>query len=1093
MKVLLPRVYSFRTFINKNSIRQLGAPEREVEASVVKYSTDGAHGFEITVDFESTRILVLNKEPNGGSTLNAAILRLASCEPADGVFDARNGIWLKHPHIGAPEVTHVQRRRSAIESWRNAFSYYRADETEKFIGLRKPQEGALHAIHAHWSIQDGVASVVMPTGTGKTETMLAALVSAQCERVLVVVPTDALRAQISEKFLTLGVFKSERSKVLSPEAQYPVVGTLEHAPKSPADAQAMFEPCNVVVTTSHIAARCKVDVQQRIADLCSHLFIDEAHHVEAPTWKAFKSNFNNARVLQFTATPFREDDKLIDGNIIYAYPLRKAQAENYFRPIRFRPVYEFDSSKADERIAQQVIAELNTDVTKRHVAMARVGSIDRAIAVHELYVRLGQFNPVVVHSNLKSSERRAALDMLRAGTSRIVVCVDMLGEGFDMPELKIAAFHDIRKSLAVTLQLAGRFTRARSDVGDATFIANTADVDVRAELRKLYTQDPDWNELLPQLSESAIAGEVETQKFLQGFGEFPAEIPIRELDVATSMVVYRTRCTVWSPEKFRKGLYSIKPSDQVHHTINDKARVLIVVTGRKLPVPWTNVESIHDWMWELLIAVWDEKRSLLYIHGSDNNGEYKSLAKALCGEDVELVAEPTVFRCFHGVKRLLLTNLGLNEQFGRRVRYVGRMGPDVASRLPDVVKQNTRKAVLSGVGYEGGVMVNIGASKKGRIWSFQRVRLDSFIRWADAIGTKVIDEAIDTDEVLEGTLIPEVITNRPEAMPVFVDWPDDVYTERESFWSVTLNGDPAVIPFAQVGIDLVEPSVAGPLKFKVFSETSNAEFELQLSGGDPANANYRFVALGKPCTLRRNSVELDLLEFFDSRPPLIWFSDGSYIEGNLLVKLRSNAPLFDKDKIDAWDWSGIDLRKEALGVTNESDSIQHRVVERMCKQGDHQIIYDDDGAGESADVVGVSLKQEDGKSIVEVDFYHCKYTSGEPGARVDDLYEVCGQAQKSVTWIHRQMRHGDLFLHLLRRDPKVRGGGQVSRYRRGTRDELVQIKDAARASELRLRMFIVQPGLSKSKASDAQLTLLSVTEAYLAETYQVPLSVIASE
>jgi superfamily II DNA or RNA helicase len=57
----------------------------------------------------------------------------------------------------------------------------------------------------------------------------------------------------------------------------------------------------------------------------------------------------------------------------------------------------------------------------------------------------------------------------------------MLGEGFDLPELKIAAFHDIRKTLAVTLQLAGRFTRARHDLGDATFIANLADVDVRMD------------------------------------------------------------------------------------------------------------------------------------------------------------------------------------------------------------------------------------------------------------------------------------------------------------------------------------------------------------------------------------------------------------------------------------------------------------------------------------------------------------------------------------------------------------------------------------------------------------------------------------
>jgi|SRR5215469_3645283 len=95
----------------------------------------------------------------------------------------------------------------------------------------------------------------------------------------------------------------------------------------------------------------------------------------------------------------------------------------------------------------------------------------------------------------------------------------MLGESFDLPELKIAAFHDIRKTLAVTLQLAGRFTRKRPDLGNATFIANTADVHVQDELRKLYTRDPDWNLLLPQLSETMIGEQVSLQAFLRGFTE----------------------------------------------------------------------------------------------------------------------------------------------------------------------------------------------------------------------------------------------------------------------------------------------------------------------------------------------------------------------------------------------------------------------------------------------------------------------------------------------------------------------------------------------------------------------------------------------
>jgi superfamily II DNA or RNA helicase len=50
-------------------------------------------------------------------------------------------------------------------------------------------------------------------------------------------------------------------------------------------------------------------VQTRMAFHCPYLFIDEAHHAEAPTWNAFKEKFCERRVLQFTATPYREDGR----------------------------------------------------------------------------------------------------------------------------------------------------------------------------------------------------------------------------------------------------------------------------------------------------------------------------------------------------------------------------------------------------------------------------------------------------------------------------------------------------------------------------------------------------------------------------------------------------------------------------------------------------------------------------------------------------------------------------------------------------------------------------------------------------------------
>src|SRR5437867_1395705 len=80
--------------------------------------------------------------------------------------------------------------------------------------------------------------------------------------------------------------------------------------------------------------------------------------------------------------------------------------------------------------------------------------------------------PVLLHNKIAATARREALEQLRNRHSRIVVCVDMLGEGYDLPQLKIAALHDMHKSLAVTLQFTGRFTRTEANIGEATVIAN---------------------------------------------------------------------------------------------------------------------------------------------------------------------------------------------------------------------------------------------------------------------------------------------------------------------------------------------------------------------------------------------------------------------------------------------------------------------------------------------------------------------------------------------------------------------------------------------------------------------------------------------
>lgn len=539
-------------------IQQIDVLASEVEGNLARYKSPRLNGW-LFQPATGTEILVVPRKTKTFPETFGRVIGFDLDESSSSV-DASTGIWLKNtnPTIHAYEDNLTTPIEQVLASWDHAFNYREENREMHRKGLRKPQIGALHAVSAHWTVSNSTATVVMPTGTGKTETMLSILISHQCGKVLVVVPTDALRTQLYLKFLTLGILKDSEAGVMSASALHPIVCNLKHIPTSVQEVDSLMLNCQVCISTSAVFGRSSIEVQQRFAQHCSHLFIDEAHHVEAPTWSLFKKSFENSRIVQFTATPFREDGKQLEGKIIFRYPLHKAQEEEYFRPIKFETVHIYDKADADKAIADKAVVCLRANLASGQVLMARVSTVKRAKQVFQLYSQHADLSPIEMHTGLSAKARESATKKLLSGEARIVVCVDMLGEGFDLPELKIAAFHDIRKSLAVTLQLAGRFTRVKAGLGDATFIANVADVDVQQELKKLYTQDPDWNRLLPELSEQLIGSEIASQEFIANFDDFPTELSLQAVKPATSAVIYRTRCQDWNPENFRFGIPQIE-------------------------------------------------------------------------------------------------------------------------------------------------------------------------------------------------------------------------------------------------------------------------------------------------------------------------------------------------------------------------------------------------------------------------------------------------------------------------------------------------------------------------------------------------------
>lgn len=187
-------------------------------------------------------------------------------------------------------------------------------ENEGQMGLRNPQFGALAAIQSHWTVSSETATVVMPTGTGKTETMILTIASEKICRTVIVVPSDLLRKQTSDKMCSFGILKE--IGVVEKKSISPNVVLLKTSPKSEAELNELLVNSNVLITTISLIDKLEKNQREKIVEFADLLIIDEAHHVMAKTWLRLKNRFANKKILQFTATPFRMDGQRMDGKII---------------------------------------------------------------------------------------------------------------------------------------------------------------------------------------------------------------------------------------------------------------------------------------------------------------------------------------------------------------------------------------------------------------------------------------------------------------------------------------------------------------------------------------------------------------------------------------------------------------------------------------------------------------------------------------------------------------------------------------------------------------------------------------------------------
>lgn len=986
-------------------------------------------------------------------------LRLTAALP--GVPSNRESItWLGPRKMRTPE--------DVLNSWQNAIALQTPEESP----LRRAQVGALHALLGYQTsgMQDP-GLVVMPTGTGKTETMLAWMVATRPSRLLVLAPSDSLRTQLGERFLHLGIL--HRIGLIDQTALRPCVGILDHGIRTTEEAYELLKLSNVIIATPYVLEASTTEAAEQLLSLCTDLIVDEAHHAPAKIWSSVLEKFADKRITLFTATPYRSDKRALPGRMIYRYPLSKAQEDGVFSKFDFAmvPTIEDDDKKLAERAVERLSEDLSNGYD--HTLLVRASNKSRAQELQKIYSNIAPFTQVrFLHDGLPAKTQRHILNDLEDGTCRVVVCVDMLGEGFDLPRLKVAAIHDPRRSLSPMVQLVGRLARVANDgsLGRASVFVKQDLAKGDSPLRELLREDADWNRLLNDVTEYATSRAEEVGEFNHSFDKDPSGVPVEVVQPKMSAVAFRTLVDAWDPDAARH-VYGGRILDETI-SVSTSQNVAWFVLESRSDTRWARLPNLQCVAYDLVILYFDSINGILYIHGSDTSFKYNELAEAVLHSEPTQIRAWSTFRVFSGLDRVVPTNVGLLDSRDRDKRFSMYVGSSVLEALTEAEKQNKSQTHISASALEDGERVTISAAMSGRFWSMETAAgVDSWRDWCDRQGEKLIDESLSPHDIFKDMIIPVPVTERPEHALIAIEWPWQLYLGGGSPLRVTLPGHDGSCRLLDLGFEVSDYGTTGPFRFRITGPEWSCAYAASVADHglyfEPASEEDLVVSDGRD---GRTDMQAWISK---NRPTLLLAGDRLITGDGRLYEPRNDIAPYDRSKLESLAWSGVDLSVESQGPGRRMDSIQFYMSQEIRKRYNLDLLIDDDGSGEAADLVGLGV---DGDELLVV-LVHCKYSSAAtPGRRLADMYEVCGQVVRGARW--RDHNAEPLLAHLAKRT-QARINRGINPFDIGDVATLHKVRERARFLRPRFVNIIAQPGLSITKSSDEQMRVLAGAESYV--------------
>lgn len=363
--------------------------------------------------------------------------------------------------------------------------------------LRIPQREGWARIREHFG-RTGAArevGIVLPVGCGKSGLIAIAPYATAGRRVLVIAPGTRIRGQLGDDLRGNSATNFfERCGVISRDQEYPETTIIESGRVNMDDIR---HSDFIVANIQQIGGEENRWLDGLDADFFDLILVDEAHHNTAASWQQVKQRFPRARIVNLSATPSRADGDVMEGEIIYSFPVLSAIEAGYVKRLRakmLRPtelryvdraggqervidaeeVRRLGESDAEFRrgivmsnetlasIVDQSIAELRRLRTatgeQRLKIIASAVNHDHCIQITQAFRERG-LRADFVHSRESSQVNERIFQRLENHEIDVIVQARMLGEGFDHRFLAVAMVGSIFANLSPFVQFVGRIMR----------------------------------------------------------------------------------------------------------------------------------------------------------------------------------------------------------------------------------------------------------------------------------------------------------------------------------------------------------------------------------------------------------------------------------------------------------------------------------------------------------------------------------------------------------------------------------------------------------------------------------------------------------